>query len=116
VELYRRAWVVASASAREGWNMSLTEAAACATPAVATRISGHMDAVVHGETGLLVEPGELGPAIEQVLSDADLRQRMSAAALAHAGRFTWESTAIGTLTALAEEAHRLRQRRLPWQP
>jgi glycosyltransferase involved in cell wall biosynthesis len=114
VDLYRRAWVVASASAREGWNMSLTEAAACGTPAVATRISGHMDAVVHGETGLLVEPAELGPALDRVLSDPDERERMSAAALAHAARFTWETTAIGTLTALAEEAHRLRERRLPW--
>ena len=95
--------------------MSLTEAAACGTPSVATRISGHMDAVVHGETGLLVEPAELGPAIDQVLSDADLRERMAAAALRHAGRFTWEATALGTLTALAEEAHRLRQRRLLWQ-
>ena len=114
VDLYRRAWVVASASAREGWNMSLTEAAACGTPAVATRISGHMDAVVHGETGLLVEPAELGPALDRVLSDPDERERMSAAALAHAARFTWETTAIGTLTALAEEAYRLRDRRLPW--
>ena len=41
VDLYRRAWVVASASAREGWGMTLTEAAACGTPAVATRIAGH---------------------------------------------------------------------------
>src|SRR5581483_200997 len=32
VTLYRRAWMVASTSAREGWGMSLTEAAACATP------------------------------------------------------------------------------------
>ena len=114
VDLYRRAWVVASASAREGWNMSLTEAAACGTPAVATRISGHMDAVVSGETGLLVEPNELGSALDTVLADPDLRKRMSAAALVHATRFTWEATAIGTLTALAEEAHRLRERRLPW--
>jgi glycosyltransferase involved in cell wall biosynthesis len=115
VDLYRRAWVVASASAREGWNMSLTEAAACGTPAVATRISGHMDAVVHGETGLLVEPSELGPALDRVLSDTGLREGMSAAALAHAARFTWEATALGTLTALAEEAHRLRGRRRAWQ-
>ena len=115
VDLYRRAWVVASASAREGWNMSLTEAAACGTPAVATRISGHMDAVVPGETGLLVEPAELGSALDRVLGDPDLRERLSAGALAHAGRFTWEATALGTLTALAEEAQRLRQRRLPWQ-
>src|SRR5262249_4779310 len=38
VALYRRAWMVTSASAREGWGMSLTEAGACGTPAVATRI------------------------------------------------------------------------------
>ena len=45
VDLYRRAWVVTSCSAREGWGMTLTEAAACGTPAVVTRIAGHVDAV-----------------------------------------------------------------------
>ena len=37
---YRRAWVVASTSQREGWGMTLTEAAACGTPAVATASPG----------------------------------------------------------------------------
>ncbi|HEY2429018.1 MAG TPA: glycosyltransferase family 4 protein, partial [Acidimicrobiales bacterium] len=55
VELYRQAWVVASASAREGWGMTLTEAAACATPSVASNIAGHRDAVVHGHSGLLFD-------------------------------------------------------------
>ena len=35
--------------------MTITEAAACGTPAVATRIAGHADAVVHERTGLLVD-------------------------------------------------------------
>ncbi len=48
LDLYRRAWVVASTSAHEGWGMTITEAAACGTPAVATRIAGHADAVVDG--------------------------------------------------------------------
>ena len=48
VDLYRRTWIVASASAREGWGMTMTEAAACGTPAVATRIAGHADAVRDG--------------------------------------------------------------------
>ncbi|MCU1487850.1 MAG: putative glycosyl transferase, partial [Actinomycetia bacterium] len=51
IDLYRRAWVLTSASSREGWGMTITEAAACATPAVVTDISGHADAVVDGETG-----------------------------------------------------------------
>jgi len=61
---YRRAWVVASSSQREGWGMTLTEAAACGTPAVATAIAGHADAVLDGESGLLVEdPAELSVAL-----------------------------------------------------
>ena len=53
VHLYQEAWVAASASAREGWGLSLTEAAACGTPAVASRIAGHADAVHDGVSGLL---------------------------------------------------------------
>jgi hypothetical protein len=51
VDLYRRAWVVASASIAEGWGMTLTEAAACGTPAVARRIAGHLDAVYQANAG-----------------------------------------------------------------
>ena len=55
VSWYRQAWVVASSSQREGWGMTLTEAAACGTPAVATAIAGHADAVLNGESGILVD-------------------------------------------------------------
>lgn len=104
VELYRRAWLVASASAREGWGMTITEAAACGTPAVVTRIAGHADSVVDGDTGLLAEPADLGAAMGFVLADRALRDRLTAGATAHAARFTWESTASATLRALADEA------------
>ena len=110
VDLYRSAWVVASASAHEGWGMTITEAAACGTPSVATRIAGHTDAIVHERTGLLVDdPIEMGSAIERVISDDALRASLSAGALAHATRFTWGATARGTLEVLANEA--LRRRR-----
>ncbi len=110
IDLYRQAWVLASASLHEGWGMTITEAAACGTPAVATRIAGHADAVVHERTGLLVDdPIEMGAAIERVLADDALRASLSAAALAYATRFTWGATARGTLEVLANEA--LRRRR-----
>ena len=110
LDLYRRAWVLANASAHEGWGMTITEAAACGTPAVVTRIAGHADAVVHERTGLLVDsPRQLGPAIERVLTDTQLRASLSAGALEHASRFTWEATARGTLEVLANEV--LRRRR-----
>jgi glycosyltransferase involved in cell wall biosynthesis len=85
----------------------LTEAAACGTPSVVTRIAGHEDAVDEGRSGLLAGdlPGIVA-ALDRVLGDADLRRRLQEGALAHARRFTWEATARGTLEALAEEAHR----------
>ena len=78
VDLYRQTWIVASASAREGWGMTMTEAAACGTPAVATRIAGHSDAVRDGVSGLLAEgdPESLGDAMAEVLGDPDLRARL----------------------------------------
>jgi glycosyltransferase involved in cell wall biosynthesis len=111
LELYRRAWVVASAAAREGWGMTLTEAAACGTPAVATRIAGHLDAVTHGRTGLLVDSrDEFVDALDRMLHDGDLREQMSRGALEHASRFTWAATARGTLEVLAADAVRRRGR------
>jgi glycosyltransferase involved in cell wall biosynthesis len=108
LSLYRRAWAITSASAREGWGMTLTEAAACGTPAVATRIAGHADAVVDEATGVLAEPGDLAAALDRVLTDTSLRDRLSAGALAHAQRFTWEATALATFRALADDARRRR--------
>lgn len=105
IELYRRAWVLTSASAREGWGMTITEAAACGTPAVATRISGHEDAILDGQSGLLArDERELAAQLTRVLSDGALRDRLAAGALEHANALTWDATARGTLSALVAAA------------
>jgi glycosyltransferase involved in cell wall biosynthesis len=107
IDLYRRAWVVASTSAREGWGMTLTEAAACGTPAVATDIAGHRDAVIDGESGLLVDRiADFPAALERVLTDTTVRDRFGAGAVARAAQCTWDATALGTLEALAADARR----------
>ncbi len=105
VSWYRRAWVVASSSQREGWGMTLTEAGACGTPAVASAIAGHTDAVLDGESGLLVDDvGDLWSALERVLGDEVLRSRLAKGALARARWFSWDATARRTLEALASAA------------
>ncbi len=105
VSWYRRAWVVASSSRREGWGMTLTEAAACGTPAVATAIAGHADAVLDDESGLLVDDvAELSVVLGRVLGDEVLRSRLSRGALARARWFTWDVTARRALEALAGES------------
>ena len=107
LDAYGRAWVVASASLREGWGMTLTEAAATGTPAVATDIPGHRDAVDDQVSGLLVpEDQPLTEALHRVLTDEDLRSRLSTGALIHAQRFTWGATALGTFQILATDAQR----------
>jgi glycosyltransferase involved in cell wall biosynthesis len=102
--LYRRAWVLASTSLREGWGMTVTEAAACGTPAVVSRIAGHLDAVDHGASGFLSAEPELVHHLDLVLRDEALRRRLGKGALELASRFTWEATARGTLEALASAA------------
>ena len=110
IDLYRRSWVLTSSSAREGWGMTITEAAACGTPAVVSDIAGHRDAVVDGHTGFLAEPVDgLADALSRVLGDHTLRARLTANALDRASRLTWEATALGTLEVLASEAIRRRR-------
>jgi glycosyltransferase involved in cell wall biosynthesis len=105
VDLYRRAWVVASTSLREGWGMTVTEAAACETPSVVSRISGHEDAVVDTQTGLLFDTlDQMADGLYSVLSDEVLRKRLATAALEFVSQFSWDETAKGALAALASEA------------
>lgn len=111
IELYRRAWALVSCSVSEGWGMTVTEAAACGTPAVVSRIPGHVDAVADGVTGHLAGgDDEFLAALERVLTDPEHRRRLGRAALERAAGYTWDRTARDTLTVLAEESHRRRRR------
>lgn len=105
LELMRSSWCLASTSIREGWGMTLTEAAACGTPCVATRIAGHLDATVDGEAGLLgTTDAELVDHLVAVLTDAELRERLGRGAIKRAGELTWEAAAIATFEVLAATA------------
>ena len=71
----------------EGYGIVFVEAAACGVPSVAGRSGGSAEAVVDGETGLVVEPRDVGAvrdALERLLRDDALRARMGAAARARA--------------------------------
>jgi glycosyltransferase involved in cell wall biosynthesis len=66
-------------SRHEGLPMAMLEAMAFGLPVIATPVGGVPDLVVHGETGLLVAPGdveELTEAIATLASDAGLRCRL----------------------------------------
>ncbi len=95
---YRRAWVVLSASLAEGWGLTLTEAAACGTPAVATDIRGHRSSVVDGSTGVLAPPSASARRSRAARGRRRPTRRASGApAVARARTLTWERTATGVL-------------------
>lgn len=109
VALYQQAWVVASASIAEGWGMTLTEAAACGTPSVATNIVGHKDAVKHKVSGLLANSSEeFCMYLDQLLSDASFRHNLELSAQKFAATFQWETTAYNVFRPLAVQAMRRR--------
>ncbi len=102
VDAYRRATVLASASISEGWGMTITEAAACGTPAVVTDISGHRDAVRDGHSGLLADgPPDLAARLIEVVGDPGRRAALSAGAILMAARFDWDRTATEAFRVLA---------------
>jgi glycosyltransferase involved in cell wall biosynthesis len=67
------------------------------------------DYVVHGETGYLVESeSELSQKLGLLLSDQNLRLRMSAAAVRHAMQFDWDKVAQDWQTVFEKAAGKRR--------
>jgi phosphatidylinositol alpha-1,6-mannosyltransferase len=67
----------------EGFGIVFLEAAACGVPAVAGRSGGSHEAVVHGETGYVVEPRDVAAvrdAIARLVDDPALRRALGDAA------------------------------------
>jgi glycosyltransferase involved in cell wall biosynthesis len=107
-ECYRQAHVFCAPAAEyEGFGQVYIEAMGCACPAIASTAGGGSEAVVDGETGLVVPPNDVpatAQAIDRILSDDGLRRRMSAAGPRHvAERFAMDKY-IGRVLAAYEKA------------
>ena len=106
-ELYQRAWVNVTASSAEGWGLSVTEAAACATPSAALRLGGLSEAIEDGQTGVLADgPRELARKVGALLADPELRERLGRHARERAAEFSWDETARRTLQLLDAQRRR----------
>lgn len=76
-------------SYREGFPVTLIEAAAAGLPAIGARIYGVTDAIVEGETGLLFDAGDmpqLALGLRTLAGDTALRERLGRSARARALR------------------------------
>ena len=95
-ELLAAKALVAPSLGGESFGMVLTRAFACATPVVASDITGYRD-VMTDETGLLVpsgDPGALADAVAGLLLDEPRRQRFGVASRRLAQeRYSWDDIA-----------------------
>jgi glycosyltransferase involved in cell wall biosynthesis len=81
-------------SPKEGWGITVMEAAACATPSVASDSPGLRDSVRDGHTGLLVPHGDverLAAAMLRLAADPSLVERLGNAARHHALQHSWDA-------------------------
>ncbi len=92
---------------QEGFGIVFLEAAACAVPQLAGDSGGAAEAVVDGETGLVVREPESVDAVvaslDRLLGDAELRRAMGAAARRRAEtEFSYDRLARRLATALED--------------
>ncbi len=93
--MYNQHAVFVSPSLGEGWGLPPAESMASGCAVVCTDIGGHRDYAWDGETALLVdaqEPRKMADRIIQLITDRDLRLRLSANGqrlIAH--DFTWDA-------------------------
>jgi phosphatidylinositol alpha-mannosyltransferase len=104
-ELLRAKALVAPSLGGESFGMVLTRAFACATPVVASDISGYRG-VMETDAGLLVppdDPAALAAAVAEILADEPAREKLGRAARVIAEeRYSWDRIA-GRLAEIYED-------------
>jgi glycosyltransferase involved in cell wall biosynthesis len=89
----------------EPFGTVVCEVMSCGKPVIGTRPGGHTDMIEDGKSGFLVPRGDveaLAAAMQELISDAELRQRLGAAAREMAKQFT-----PNTLVPRIENLYRL---------
>lgn len=91
-EIIARSWLHLCPSLKEGWGISIMEAAAHGVPSVAYRDAGGVvESIVDGETGLLAEDfDDFVGKIDLLLRSDRHRTEMGAAGRTRAATFGWE--------------------------
>lgn len=98
VELYSGAAVLIMPSLWEGFGLPLLEAMACGTPVITSNTSALSE--IAGEAAVLVDPTDvqdIADKLQQVLTDAALRQTLIEAGHQRAASFSWATAAAKTL-------------------
>ncbi|MDR2732443.1 MAG: glycosyltransferase family 4 protein, partial [Fibromonadaceae bacterium] len=100
MEIMGKAIGLLQTSYKEGWGLTVIEAAACGTASIASNVSGLCDSVKDGKTGLLFKagnPADCARKMEMLYKNEVLRTSLESAARSHATTFDWGTSARETL-------------------
>jgi glycosyltransferase involved in cell wall biosynthesis len=114
IRLLRSTWANVFPSPKEGWGITVVEAAACGTPSIASDSPGLRDSVRHGQSGFLVPHGDvaaLAARMTELASDAQLVTRLGLAGRRFAEQLTWDAAAAETEEHLTQIIERSAPRR-----
>lgn len=92
-------------SYKEGWGLTVMEAAAHQVPSIASDVPGLRDSVRNGETGVLFPAGDANAcaaAMSKVYEDSALQKSLGEAAANYAKSFSWETATDQTLKLLEQ--------------
>lgn len=102
--LQRTAWLQVHTAAHEGWGIVITEAARHGTPTLAYRVPGVRDAVIDGETGVLVDDDDqLVEAWISLARSPSRRSELGEGAQRNSARHTVDA-AVDAFETFAHEA------------
>lgn len=103
LELMSRAIALVQTSYKEGWGLTVVEAAQLDTPTIASDVPGLRDSVKNGETGILFPVGDVTScalAMERLYVEPETRERFATSAKAYAKTFSWDVAAEKTVALL----------------
>lgn len=99
--LLSQSWVFVNPSIGEGWSIAVIEANLHGTPAVSFDVPGLAESIQQGKTGLLAKNADdLVAKICNILTDKNLRERLSIHASRWARGFSWDHSAKKSLQIL----------------
>ena len=102
-ELLSSSLALLQTSYKEGWGLTVMEAAQLCKTTLASDVPGLRDSVRDGETGILFPSGDApacASAMEKIYDDAELRANLGRNAKRYALTFSWEKSARETLELL----------------
>lgn len=108
-ELMNKAHILVAPSVKEGFGLTIPEAGAVGTPAVAYDVEGFRDVVKNGKNGILVDcnPEAMAKKVKEILCNKRFYEKLQDKAVNFAKRLNWDQTAkvgLGVFERLTDSA------------